>query len=127
MTEPHLWDFDHPYYCAEGNFYQRGCHNMAGSWQEFYDMVRDWDPDMNLLFRWDWFIPSPDLLPPGKHDDRQVLFTHWVGQRKATLWSWECPVTPEDEPAIRAWLEERAKIIAAIWAPISLLPEAARA
>jgi hypothetical protein len=29
-------------------------------------------------------------------------------------------VTDEDEPAVRAWLAERAKTIAAIWEPLSL-------
>lgn len=117
MAEPHLWEPDHPYYCAEGNFYQQGCHNVCESWQQFHELVSDWDPDLNLLFRWDWFVPREVL--PGD-DGRPQLLTFWVGQRKALQYSYECPVTPEDEPAVRAWLEERAKTIAAIWAPIRL-------
>jgi hypothetical protein len=124
MPEPHLWEPDHPYYCAEGNFYKTGCHNLCESWQEFHEMVRDWDPDLNLLFRWDWFVPQ-DVLPGD--DGRQRLLTFWTGQRKALQYSWECPVTPDDEPAVRAWLEERAKTIAAIWAPIAVaLPGSTR-
>ncbi len=116
-TAPHLWEPDHPYYCAEGNFYKRGCHNLCESWEEFHDMVKDWNPDLNLLFRWDWFVPQD--VPPGE-DGRQRLLTFWVGQRKAALYSWECPVTPADEPAVREWLEERARTIAALWAPVTL-------
>jgi hypothetical protein len=36
-TEPqkHLWEYDHPYYCREGNFYKRDHHTLYGSWDEF--------------------------------------------------------------------------------------------
>jgi hypothetical protein len=113
----HLWEPDHPYYCAEGNFYKIGCHNVCGSWQEFYDLVKDWDPDMNLLFRWDWHERGFD-----EWEGASLLQTFWVGQRKAAMWSYDCPVTQADEPEVRAWLEERAKTIVALWAPISLAP-----
>lgn len=121
--QPHLWDADHPYYCAEGNFYKAGQHSHDGTWAEFYDQVRDWDPDMNLLFRWDWFPTPKDVeeLDLSEESARNTtLQTFWVGQRKASLWSMECTVTEADEPAVRAWLEERAKTITAIWAPITL-------
>lgn len=114
MAEPRLWEPDHPYYCADGNFYKAGCHNLCDSWQEFCDLVKGWDPDLNLLFRWDWFVPDDG--------ERQTLQTFWIGQRKALQYSYECPVSSEDEPEVRAWLEERAKTIAAIWAPIRLQP-----
>jgi hypothetical protein len=117
MAEPHLWEPDHPYYCAEGNFYKRDCHNLCESWQEFRELVSGWDADLNLLFRWDWFVPQ-DVLPGD--DARQMLLTFWVGQRKAALYSYECPVTPDDEPEVRRWLEGRAKTMAAIWAPVRL-------
>jgi hypothetical protein len=115
MSDAHLWEPSHPYYCAEGNFYKTGCHNLCESWQEFYELVRDWDPDLNLLFRWDWHQPGYD-----DWEGSPLLETFWVGQRKALQYSYECPVTPEDEPEVRAWLEEHAKTIAAIWAPIIL-------
>jgi hypothetical protein len=116
----HLWQPDHPYYCAAGNFYKVGCHNLADSWREFYDKVKSWDADMNLLFRWDWHEPGF-----GEWEGAAQLDTFWVGQRKAAMWSYTCPVTQADEPGVRAWLEERAKTIIALWAPISLAPPAA--
>ena len=122
MTE-HLWDADHPYYCAEGNFYQPGCHNLHESWASFYAEVKTWDADMNLLFRWDWFPTPKDVEDLGLSEESArdtVLKTFWVGQRKASLWSEECPVTPDDEAEVRAFLEDHAKTIAAIWAPIRL-------
>lgn len=118
MPELHLWEIDHPYYCAEGNFYKRGCHNLCSSWQEFHETVGDWDHDLNLVFRWDWFRPED-----ATDDSRDRLLTFWVGQRKAALYSYECPVREADEPAVRAWLEECARTITAIWEPVSLAPE----
>jgi hypothetical protein len=113
----HLWEPDHPYYCQEGNFYKNGCHYVAGSWRAFHDEVKDWDPDKNLLFRWDWHEPGFD-----EWEGAALLSTFWVGQRKAARWSYECPVTQPDEPEVRAWLEQCAKTITALWAPISLAP-----
>lgn len=117
----HLWEPDHPYYCAEGNYYANDCHLVSDSWTEFLDEAGDQDPDRNLVFRWDWVIPDAEDLEPGD-DARPKLLTFWVGQRKAMLWSRECPVAPEDEPAVREWLTGRAKTIAALWAPIALQP-----
>ena len=48
---------------------------------------------------------------------------YWVLQRKAILRSTVCVVTEADEPAVRAWLAERARTIAAIWEPIGLATE----
>jgi hypothetical protein len=46
----------------------------------------------------------------------------WVLQHKAILRSTECTVIEADEPAVRAWLTERAATIRAVWEP--LLPTA---
>jgi hypothetical protein len=118
----HLWEIDHPYYCSEGNYYVGGLnwhdvHTSYGSWADFHEQWGDADPDMNLVFRWDWNRPDPsdyegDEVPP---DTLQVF---WVLQRKAILRSTECVVTEADEPAVLAWLAERAKAIRAIWAPL---------
>jgi hypothetical protein len=31
----HLWEYDHPYYCAEGNYFKIGQHEHFASWQDF--------------------------------------------------------------------------------------------
>lgn len=128
---PRLWETDHPYYCNEGNYYARpsdGLHTTYDSWADFYE---DWgtnDPDLNLVFRWDWQRADPDDYEPDDDgitrvpEDRLLVF--WVLQRKAILRSTECVVTEADEPAVRAWLEDRAKTIAAIWEPLSLAASA---
>ena len=120
----HLWEIDHPYYCTEGNYYARpdqGLHTRYDSWAEF---IADWgntDPDMNLVFRWDWNRSDPqDYEPYGEEVPADTLQVFWVLQRKAILRSTECIVTEADEPAVRAWLADRAKTVAAIWEPIAL-------
>lgn len=128
MTEqsPRLWDVDHPYYCAEGNYYARpseGLHTRYDSWALF---IEDWgstDPDMNLVFRWDWRRADPADYSNGEEMPADTLRVFWVLQRKAILRSTECTVTEDDEPAVRKWLTERARTIAAIWAPLPLEPQ----
>jgi len=122
----HLWEYDHPFYCAEGNYYASGdqwdeVYTSYDSWADFMAEWGDTDPDLNLVFRWDW-IKSDDYEP----DDGAIcvpedkLFIFWVLQRKALLRTTVCAVTAADEPSVRAWLADRAKAIAAIWEPISL-------
>lgn len=126
---PRLWEIDHPYYCTEGNYYVPGnrwneVHSEYDSWQDFIADWGDLDPDLNLVFRWDWKRAAPDDYEPDDDgvirvpEDRLLVF--WVLQRKAILRSTECIVTEADEPAVREWLAERAKTIAAIWEPIAL-------
>ncbi|MDT0306155.1 hypothetical protein RM780_04155 [Streptomyces sp. DSM 44917] len=121
---PRLWETDHPYYCTEGNYYARpvdGLHTLYDSWAAFHAEWGDLDPDLNLVFRWDWHRPDPDgdEVPP------DTLKVFWVLQRKAILRSTECVVTEADEPAVRAWLAERARTVRAIWEPLLDAPNPA--
>lgn len=115
-----LWEIDHPFYAEEGNFYSNDCANECESWQEFLDDMGDSDPDLNLLYRWDWDTPDPDDYEADEEVPGEALLLFFVGQRKAILMSWRVIVTRDDEPAIRAWLTERSKTITAVWSPISL-------
>jgi hypothetical protein len=130
VTEtPHLWEVDHPYYCKEGNFFVPGTrwdevHSEYASWAEFYADWGDADHDMNLAFRWDWKRDNGEYLEDGEEPEPDKLWVYWVLQRKAILRSTECVVTEADEPAVREWLADRAKAIAAIWSPISLIGSA---
>lgn len=120
MSEQRLWEINHPYYCNEGNYFERGMHEVYQSWADFYE---DWgtnDPDLNLVFRWDWKRADPTDYADDEEVPPDRLFAYWVLQRKAILRSTECVITEADEPAVRAWLAERAKTIAAIWQPIAL-------
>ena len=123
---PRLWEIEHPYYCTEGNYFVPGTrwsevHNEYDSWAGFYEQWGSADEDMNLVFRWDWKRADPqDYVPYGEEVPADTLHVYWVLQRKAILRSTTCTVTEADEPAVRAWLAERAQTIAAIWAPITL-------
>lgn len=117
----HLWEIDHPYYAAEGNYFKEGQHTRWNSWESFRDETAfvSGDRDLNLLYRWDW-------RKPGHHDwdGPETLLLFFVIQRKGFNCSHEVTVTEADEPAIRAWLEECAQTIRAIWEPVSLTPAA---
>ena len=120
----HLWEAQHPYYATEGNYYSNDCIARFDSWDEFKtDGSWDSDEDMNLVYRWDWTKPDPadyngvdgDVMP-----ETDTLNIFFVGQRKAIHRSEHITITEADEPEVRAWLTERAKTIAAIWAPITV-------
>lgn len=128
-TEPNLTptlrDANHPYYCAEGNYYVGGDkrHEVLYRYESWTDFYEEWgasDTDYNLVFRWDWIVPDPSDYAEGEEMPGETLQVFWVLQRKAKLLSTSCAITPEDEPAVRAWLELRAKTMTAIWAPINL-------
>ena len=112
----HLWEYDHPYQCAEAEQ-----HTSFSSWEQF--AATDWhtgDPDRNLLIRWDWrsWQRHPD---PGLRDgEPDQLLLHFVLQRKALLHSVTVTVTDTDEPRVRQYLAERATTITAIWEPVAL-------
>ncbi len=123
MPERHLWEIDHPYYCTEGNYFVGGLrrpevHTEYDSWAEFHEEWGGNDPDMNLVFRWDWQRDNGEDLLEGETAGPDKLLVFWVLQRKAILRSTACVVTEADEPAVRAWLADRATTIRAVWEPL---------
>lgn len=123
--QKHLWEYDHPYYCNEGNYLASpvrdaslDCWEKHDSWQSFFEDWGDSDPDLNLIFRWDWHahhLEYPEDYPDGEKHELQLFL---LLQRKAFNKSISVSLTPDDEPAVRKWLQERAKTIAAIWEPM---------
>jgi len=125
MREPHLWEIDHPYYASTGNYYSRNdpCHEEYASWGDFAEQTyfHHGDRDQNLLYRWDWVSPrrpADDDTEPYNEDDYLALF--FMLPRKAIACSVHVSVTDEDEPTVRAWLEECAATLAAWWQPLQL-------
>jgi hypothetical protein len=111
-----LWDADHPYYCATGCHFERGCHLTHESWSAFVAVWGTSDEDMNLLFRWDWKEDEDDNgIPTGEH--RLSLF--YFLQRKGYPISHEVTVTKADEPAVREWLAGKWKHMQRLWSPFS--------
>jgi hypothetical protein len=120
----HLWEFDHPYYCADATWYQRSDggfdHRNWTSWADFRDstIFTTGDRDLNLLVRWDWISwprhPDPDLRAEGP----DTLHLFFVMQRKGFLASHAIDVTDADEDEVRAFLVECATTTVALWAPL---------
>lgn len=120
-----LYDSHHSYYCNEENYYA-GSETMKRfcSWAEFEEESKA-DPDLNLLFRWDWRAKysddnvSDDYIPgsdPYYRDGDLVLF--WMGQRKGLFRTSIVEVCQADEPAVRAWLEARWRHLRNLWSPL---------
>ena len=107
----HLWEIEHPYYCSDENWSATGCAESWSSWQAFG--MKDSEPELNLLFRWDWRIDEET----GVH----TLSTYWMQQRKGKFVSHAVTVTEADEPEVRAWLAERYTHVQALWQPFGLL------
>lgn len=123
----HLWEVDHPYYCAESNYYAPGREQPCSqhkSWAEFYEEYKDADFDLNLVFRWDWKEEDPETGDSTFNGDVNYrngkLLVFWMGQRKG-LYRWsEIEVCRADEPAVRAWLQKRWDYLAKLWEPLKL-------
>ncbi|WP_336790379.1 hypothetical protein [Gordonia malaquae] len=125
----HLWEIDHPYYASDGCYYTPGTqwadvHTEYPDWSSFIEEWGDADPDYNLVYRWDWnredpsdytyeIENDPEFVMPG-----DTLHIYFMLQRKAKPHSIRIDITEADEPAVLAWLTERAETIRAIWAPI---------
>lgn len=114
---------DHPYYAAEGCYYAKAGpgddfpHYEHDSWADFLEENGDNDLDMNLLYRWDWDPQSAeDALEFGPEPEQVQLY--FMQQRKARPVSIYVTVTPEDEPAVRAYLEVRAAHLRTLWSPL---------
>jgi hypothetical protein len=107
---PHLWEYKHPLYCEQGNYYKSGLHLRHDSWQQFVDDTEyvTGDRDANLLFRWDWH----------QDGDTNSLDLYFILQRKGLNCSHEITVTAEDEPEIRVFLTECAEAMRATWQPL---------
>lgn len=127
MSEIHLWDVDHPYYCNEGNHFAAGCGDHFRSWLEFAESTDDQDLDMNLVFRWDWQAPRKDGDPGNPvdwHGDEyyrdSILKVFYMGQRKG-IYRWvTVEVCRADEPAVREWLQKRFDHMLKLWEPFTV-------
>ena len=88
----HLWEVNHPYYCAESNWYSNEAYIRYDSFASFLDEWEDLDTDLNHVFRWDWHEADEE-----NSQSRLQIFI--MLQRKG----WFRPIevfgmVPEDEP-----------------------------
>ena len=122
-SETYLWGVEHPYYWNEGSFHERGMHVRHDSWADFIQEMGDADEDLNLVCRWDWKQDEPDEDEDGAATPvpagTGTLKVFYVVQRKAYTFSHEVAVTAADEPAVRAWLEQKWRHLQRLWAPLA--------
>ena len=140
MSQPHLWEVDHSYYCNEANYFVGGNdhHKVCDEhkrWSDFIAEYADADFDMNLVFRWDWVEEDPETGESTyKGDDNYrngILKIFWMGQRKGLYRFSLVEVCRADEPAVIAFLRPRWEHLRELWAPLSAdaartLPETAQ-
>ncbi len=127
-AEQHLWDIEHPCYHERGNYLHSPLqqpdlesHVTFSTWDEFYEFATGSDfrnPDLNLVYRWDWRVPDPEDYEEGEALESEKLMLYVMQQRRAFNLSFEIDVTRENEEAVIEWLAERAKTVRSIWAPI---------
>lgn len=124
MTDKHLWEVDHAYYCNQGNYY--ASESVGEEYKSFSDFMAsegDSDMDMNLLFRWDWVEQDDDGKSTFKGDVNYrngELRLFWMGQRKGLYRYSLIEVCRADEGAVRNFLQPRMEHLLSLWAPLSI-------
>lgn len=114
----HLWEVKHSYY-GEAQYNEMN----FDTWEEFIDEMGNADKDYNYLIRWDWHERDRELdIVTYKGDDNErtghVVFIYHA-QRKGFTMSAEVKVCRNDEPKVRAYLEDNWKHMESMWAPVS--------
>lgn len=113
---------DHPYYGA-GAF---GVGDLVehDSLDELIKTAKEYDEDLNFVYRWDWEVPSERdveiAIEDGEEPPVETLTLFVVLQRKSRFANWTCPVGPDDEAKVREFLTSD-RILGALrrtWAPL---------
>ncbi|MET8006261.1 hypothetical protein [Nonomuraea glycinis] len=104
MTGTPLWELpedDRPCPFAAGK-------HWLGSWQELRDLADAFDTVLNVVIWWDWYPPDDDTPT-----DTLRLYAAMPGKERVVPWC--APVTRDQEPEIRAWLQRRLRRLADYW------------
>lgn len=106
-----LWEVNHPYYSSESNYYSNDQSFQFDSLDDFLAAWGDTDPELNLVFRWDW-------VNYGEDKGKDTFWVFFVQQRKGIYSACEVSVTGDDEPRAREWLKDRLPHLLALWEPL---------
>ncbi|MFE9099875.1 hypothetical protein [Actinomadura geliboluensis] len=99
LWEPTVDDFPCPFADDEQHF---------DSWAALRANADLHDNGMNVVIWWDWSLPED-----GYPSDQITLYVAMPNRER--VFPWSAPVTREQEPEIRAWLEQRLARLAAWW------------
>lgn len=112
----HLWESDHPYYCLASNYDAVDRSHHYPSWDSFLEARAFEDPDLNLLFRFDWIEEPADgtgSKPCG------TLYLFFILQRIGCFSICTIDVARDDEPSIIPFLQRRYQRMLDVWHPFS--------
>lgn len=118
-----LWEVTHEYYCEETNWFSNDTKMHFECWEDFFEETKEEDPDLNLLFRFDWHEGDDYDLPDYSGDNKQrcaKLRLFYMNQRKGMFRSVSVDVCRNDEPAVKAWLQPRFEHMMKLWEPLTL-------
>lgn len=100
-----LWEYEHPYYMHEGNYFKAGLHARFDSWQEFISEHGDEDIDMNRIHRWDFNI----------NPKQSTVYFYYILQRKAIISSVEINFKLDELDLIKEFLKPHAELNKKLW------------
>lgn len=109
---------DHPYYCADCNYYSNEAGATYDTMKEFLDEFEDADVDYNLVFRWD---VKPNL---SEEDYETPLGTYYaevfiMQQRKGIFAPFYIrSITEDDVPRFVEYLKPHKERLEQIWMPL---------
>lgn len=104
---PHLWEFDHPYYGADGQFEE------LSSFAELQEALAGHPHDgSTVIYRWDWLT--------AEHDVPERLVIYGLFPRTSATWSLACPIRKDQEDEVRHWLASPDVLgqLVPLWAPL---------
>lgn len=102
---------DHPYYCADNNYYSKDCFFDYDDWSVFFEEMGNADKDLNLLFRWD--------VEPKEEATGYYMQLFFMQQRKGRFVC--CQINNIQEinlPQIMEYLTRHYEYLQRIWEPI---------
>lgn len=113
IPQKHLWECDHPYYCAEENYF--GGEDTTVQFKSFANFIEDMgdsDIDMNLLFRWDW---EENEVAQDDNYRNGTLSMFFMAQRKGFHFCHKVDVCRNDENAVMEFLRVRLQHLMKLW------------
>jgi hypothetical protein len=123
MSEKHLWECKHAYYCNESNYTSRD--PVGQHYKSFSDFIEEWgdaDTDYNLLFRWDWEEEDAETGEENYNGDDNyrngTLKLFWMLQRKGHYVFQTVDVCRADEQNVIAFLKPRLQHLRSLWEPL---------
>lgn len=114
----HLWEVDHDY-SSETTYDEM----KFESWEDFLSAMGKAEKCWNFLYRWDWYErdeETDNVIYKGDDNERTgFVKLCYQAQRKGFSMCARVKVARNDEPKVRAYLQEHWKYMEDMWTPIS--------